>query len=116
MKKIFTIASLFSFVFLFAQNEVAKKIQELAIPYNGPIGKLDLYKVNLFAEGFHVDTDKAKNIAYDKGVHYRGIVKGDYNSVASFNFFPNELNGVASNDDLNNLVIGKLDKTNNVND
>ncbi len=170
MKKIFTIASLFSFVFLFAQNEVAKKIQELeasrvvfrpftvltvsqnkpdeninkvvtdatlatikttvvndivankyefielSFPYNGSIVKLDLYKVNLFAEGFHVDTDKAKNIAYEKGVHYRGIVKGDYNSVASFNFFPNELNGVASNNELNNLVIGKLDKINNVND
>ena len=29
MKKIFTIASLFSFVFLFAQNQVAKRIQEL---------------------------------------------------------------------------------------
>ncbi|MFY8180379.1 MAG: M12 family metallo-peptidase [Flavobacterium sp.] len=170
MKKIFTIASLFSFVFLFAQNEVAKKIQELeasrvvfrpftvltasqnkpdkninkvvtdatlatikttvvndivankyefielSFPHNGSIVKLDLYKVNLFAEGFHVDTDKAKNIAYEKGVHYRGIVKGDYNSVASFNFFPNELNGVASNIELNNLVIGKLDKINNVND
>ena len=170
MKNIFTIASLFSFVFLFAQNEVAKKIQELeaskvvfrpftvlsasqnkpdeninkvvtdatlatikttvvndivankyefielSLPYNGSIVKLDLYKVNLFAEGFHVDTDKAKNIAYEKGVHYRGIVKGDYNSVASFNFFPNELNGVVSNIELNNLVIGKLDKINNVND
>jgi hypothetical protein len=170
MKKIFTIASLFSFIFLFAQNEVAKKIQEfeasrvvfrpftvltvsqnipdeninkvvtdatlatikttvvndivankyefieLSFPYNGSIVKLDLYKVNLFAEGFHVDTDKAKNIAYEKGVHYRGIVKGDYNSVASFNFFPNELNGVASNNELNNLVIGKLNKMNNVND
>jgi hypothetical protein len=170
MKKIFTIASLFSFVFLFAQNQVAKRIQELetsrvvfrpftvltvsqnipdeninkvvtdatlatikttvvndivankyefielSFPYNGSIVKLDLYKVNLFAEGFHVDTDKAKNIAYEKGVHYRGIVKGDYNSVASFNFFPNELNGVASNNELNNLVIGKLNKINNVND
>lgn len=170
MKKIFTIASLFSFIFLFAQNEVAKKIQELEVskvvfrpftvltasndkpdeninkvvtdatlatikttvvndivankyefielsfPYNGSIIKLDLFKVNLFAEGFHVDTDKAKNIAHKKGVHYRGIVKGDYNSVASFNFFPNELNGVASNIELNNLVIGKLDKVNNVND
>lgn len=170
MKKIFTIASLFSFVFLFAQNEVAKKIQELetsrvvfrplsvliatsekpddnlnnivtdatlakiktsvvndivankyefielSIPYNGSIVKMDLYKVNLFAEGFHVDTDKSKNITYNPGVHYRGIVKGDYNSVASFNFFPNEFNGVASNDELNNLVVGKFEKVGNVTD
>ncbi|WP_298395532.1 M12 family metallo-peptidase [Flavobacterium sp.] len=170
MKKIFTIASLFSFVFLFAQNEVAKKIQELetsrvvfrplsvltatsekpnenlnnivtdatlatikttvvndivankyefielSIPYNGSIVKMDLYKVNLYAEGFHIDTDKSKNIAYNPGVHYRGIVKGDYNSVASFNFFPNEFNGVASNDALNNLVVGKFEKVGNVTD
>ena len=170
MKKIFTIASLLSFVFLFAQNEVAKKIQELerqrivfkpfsvltvsqekpdenmnnvvtdatlaiiktavvndivtnkyefielTIPYNGKLVTLDLFKVNLFAEGFHVDTNKAKNISYQSGVYYRGIVKGDYNSIASFNFFNNELNGIASNDELNNLVIGKLDKKNNTTD
>jgi len=160
---------LFSFVFLFAQNEVAKKVQELekqridfkpfsvlqvvtspqynfdkvvenatiatiknevvndivankyqfielTIPYNGSIVTLDLYQVNLFAEGFHVDTDKSKNIAYQKGVYYRGIVKGDYNSIASFNFFNNELNGLVSNDELTNLIVGKLGKEGNNSD
>lgn len=169
MKKIFTIASLLSFVCLFAQNEVAKKIQELekqrvefkpftvldvanapkynfdkvvenatvatlkndvvndivthqyqfvevTLPYNGKLVTLDMYQVNLFAEGFHVDTDKSKNIAYQKGVYYRGIVKGDYTSIASFNFFKNELNGLVSNDELTNLVIGKLGKTDNTTD
>jgi len=169
MKKIFTIASLLSFVCLFAQNEVAKKIQELekqrvefkpftvldvanapkynfdkvvenatvatlkkevvndivthqyqfvevTLPYNGKWVTLDMYQVNLFAEGFHVDTDKSKNIAYQKGVYYRGIVKGDYTSIASFNFFKNELNGLVSNDELTNLVIGKLGKTDNTTD
>jgi hypothetical protein len=170
MKKIFTIASLLSFVFLFAQNEVAKKIQdlenqrtvfkpfsvlnlsqvntnndldrvvsnatfakirtatvnnivvnkyefiELTIPYNGTIVTLDLYKVNLFSNGFQIDTDKNKNIAYQSGVHYRGIVKGDYNSIASFNFFDNELNGIVSSNELTNLVIGKLAKKSNTTD
>ncbi|MEC4003370.1 M12 family metallo-peptidase [Flavobacterium sp. SUN052] len=169
MKKIFTIASLFSFVFLFAQHEVAKKIQELEtqrtffkpfsvlklvanndisinkivenatnatidkkvvndivankyqnieinFPYNGKIVTLDLYKVDLFSEDFHVDTDKQKNISYNKGVYYRGIVNGDYTSVACFNFFENELNGMVSNDELSNLIIGKLDKINNTTD
>lgn len=169
MKKIFTIASLLSFVCLFAQNEVAKKIQELekqrvefkpftvldvanapkynfdkvvenatvatlkndvvndivthqyqfvevTLPYNGKLVTLDMYQVNLFAEGFHVDTDKSKNITYQKGVYYRGIVKGDYTSIASFNFFKNELNGLVSNDELTNLVIGKLGKTDNTTD
>jgi hypothetical protein len=170
MKKILTIISLFSFVFLFAQHEVGKKILELekqktifkpffvldvvqkaaesnlnkvvanatiatiktnvvndivsnkypnielTIPYNGKTVTVDLYQVNLLAEGFHIDTDKQKNISYQKGVYYRGIVKGDYTSIVSFNFFDNELNGIISNNELSNLVVGKLDKLNNKTD
>ncbi len=89
---------------------------ELTIPYNNKLLTVDLYKVNLVAEGFHVDTDKQKNIVYQKGVYYRGIVKGDYASVVSFNFFNNELNGVISSPELTNVVIGKLDKKNNTTD
>ncbi len=87
---------------------------EIEIPYNNQNVTLSLYKVNLFAQDFHVDTDVQKNINYEKGVYYRGIVKGDYTSVASFNFFNNELNGVISSDTLANLVVGKLHKSNNV--
>lgn len=86
---------------------------ELAIPYEGQTVLVDLYKANPFNENFHVDTDKAKNIAYQRGVYYRGIVKGDENSIASFNFFNGEFNGIVSATGLNNLVIGKLDKKNN---
>jgi hypothetical protein len=89
---------------------------ELEIPYNGAILKVDLYKIDLFSEGFHIDTDKQKNISYNKGVYYRGILKGNYTSVASFNFFDNEFNGIVSSTGLSNLVIGKLDKPNNTTD
>jgi len=170
MKKFFTIVLLLFFVASFAQQEVAKKIQELerkqtifspfsvldvvqntsgyslekvvesatiatiktnvindiiannyqnielTIPFQKKNITLDLYQVNLVAEGFHVDTDKLKNITYQKGLYYRGIVKGDYASVVSFNFFNNELNGVISSPELTNIVIGKLDKKNNTTD
>jgi Metallo-peptidase family M12/Secretion system C-terminal sorting domain len=89
---------------------------EIEIPYQSETVVVQLYKVNLFAEGFHIDTDKAKNIAYNPGVYYRGIVKNDTKSVVSFNFFENELNAIISSDSLNNLVIGKLDKINNNSD
>jgi len=89
---------------------------EVAIPYLQSTIQVQLYKVKLFAEGFHVDTDQSTSIAYEKGVHYRGIVKNDPNSVASFNFFKGELNGMISSEALNNLVIGKLDKANNTSD
>jgi hypothetical protein len=97
---------------------VSNKYQniELAIPYNGKVVTVDLYQVNLLAEGFHIDTDKQKNISYQKGVYYRGIVKGDYTSIASFNFFNNEFNGIISNNELSNLEVGKLDKANNKTD
>lgn len=89
---------------------------EVEIPYQGTIITTQLYQVNLFAEGFHIDTDKAKSIAYEKGVYYRGIVKGDSNSLVSFNFFREEFNAVISSKMLNNLVVAKLDKANNSSD
>ena len=100
------------------QNLVADKSEyiELAIPYAGNTITMQLYKVDIFAEGFHVDTDKQKSIPYEKGVYYRGIVKGDSNSVAAFSFFKNELNGMVSSDAFNNLVVGKLNRAGNVND
>ncbi|MFN7674718.1 M12 family metallo-peptidase [Flavobacterium sp.] len=89
---------------------------ELEIPYQNQSIAILLYKVNPFAEGFHVDTDKGKNISYQKGVHYRGIIKGETNSVSSFNFFNGEFNGILSSSTLGNVVVGKLDKVNNQTD
>jgi len=89
---------------------------EIEIPYLGSTIDIQLYKVDIFAEGFHVDTDQSKSVAYQKGVYYRGIVKNDPSSIAAFSFFNNELNGMISNNSLNNLVIGKLDKVNNITD
>lgn len=89
---------------------------EVEIPYQGVIIEVQLYKVNLLAEGFHVDTDKATAVPYEPGLYYRGIVKGDPNSTVSFNFFKDEMNGIISNDALHNLVIGKLDQPYNTSD
>ncbi len=89
---------------------------EIDLPYDGQMIKVALYKVDLFNQNFHVDTDKSANVAYDKGVHYRGIIKGDPMSIASLNFFKDELNGVVSSEKFNNLVIGKLVSEANVSD
>lgn len=86
---------------------------ELEIPYENKLISVLLYKVNPFTEDFQIDTDKQKNIAYQKGVYYRGIIKNDVNSISSFNFFNGEFNGIISSESLGNLVIGKLDKKDN---
>ncbi|MEC4048256.1 M12 family metallo-peptidase [Flavobacterium sp. SUN046] len=167
MKKILTLILLFQFILLSAQNEVAKKVQELrsqklvfktfsiltpsntiattevdkvvnnatlatlkadqvndivahsyqyielSIPYNNTTVEVQLYQVDLFHDNFHVDTNRQKNIPYQAGVYYRGIVKDDFHSVVTFNFFQNECNGIISSDALANLVVGKLKKPNN---
>jgi hypothetical protein len=89
---------------------------ELEIPYQNQNIVVLLYKVNPFAEGFHVDTNKRKDIAYQKGVYYRGIIKGETHSVSAFNFFNGEFNGIISSSELGNIVVGKLNKINNQTD
>ncbi|TRW22770.1 T9SS type A sorting domain-containing protein [Flavobacterium zepuense] len=89
---------------------------ELEVPYNNSAVTVQLYRLEVQAKGFHVDTDKQKNIAYTGGAYYRGIIKGNSSSLVSFSFFDNEVNGIISGGTLNNLVIGKLQKQGNVSD
>lgn len=89
---------------------------EINIPYNGTELTLQLYRSEIFSPGFHADTDKQVAVPYEPGVYYRGIIKGDFNSLVSFNFFRNELNGVISGQSLGNVVVGKIAKAGNVSD
>jgi hypothetical protein len=88
----------------------------LEIPYNNQILNIKLFQYDIFANGFHIDTDKKQNNEYEKGVYYRGIINNDYASVASFSFFKNEFSGVISASNLGNIVVGKLDKKDNLTD
>lgn len=82
----------------------------LTIPYQGSDIAINLYKVNIFSDGFHMDTDKEKDYAYKHGVYYRGHMKNDNNSLASFSFFEKEMSGIVSNQEHKNIVVGKLAK------
>jgi len=95
---------------------VAHRYQTLQVevPYLGQSILVDLYQSDPFQANFHIDTDKQTDVAYQKGVYYRGIVHGDVNSVASFSFFQNEATGIVSADGIANLVIGKLDRPQNI--
>lgn len=89
---------------------------EISIPYNGSSVDIVLYRVNPFADNFTLNTNLRQNLDYTPGVYYRGIVKGNLNSVASFNFFEDKFSGIVSSDELSNLNIGKLQLENNQND
>lgn len=89
---------------------------ELKIPYQNQEIALQLYRVNPFSDHFSVDTNKNQNIPYQKGVYYRGIIKGNPESISSFSFFEGDFNGIFSSTDLGNIVVGKIDKPNNSTD
>ncbi len=100
-------------------NEIASNtldFLELEIPYQNQKIQILLYRVDPFAKDFKIDTDKQNNIEYQKGAYYRGIIKGNLNSVSAFNFFNGEFNGIFSSKELGNIVVGKIDKPNNQND
>jgi hypothetical protein len=84
----------------------------LTIPYNNSLVTLLLYRVEIAATDFHIDTDKKNNFSYVPGAYYRGIIKGNPKSVAAFSFFDNEMYGVASASGISNLVVARL-KTEN---
>lgn len=89
---------------------------EIEVPYNGKSIKVLLYQQEILADNFHVDTDKAVNVSFEAGVYYRGTISGNNTAVAAFSFFKNQMQGIVSADDLNNLVIGKIDVKGNTED
>jgi phosphatidylinositol-3-phosphatase len=81
----------------------------LALPAEGRSVELELVKVDLFSSDFSVvtNTSKGEPVAYDQGVHYRGIVKGDPNSVAAISVFRNEVMGMYSTGE-GNFILAKM--------
>jgi hypothetical protein len=74
--------------------------------------ELELARVNILSKDFQLSAtgNKGKDkLNYKAGVYYRGIIKGDDNSVAAISIFDDFLMGVISSRD-GNLVLGPVDK------
>lgn len=89
---------------------------EISIPYQGQSIEVQLYRVNPFTDSFTLKTNKKEFVDYIPGVYYRGIVKNDPNSLASFSFFGDKFSGIISANEYQNLNIGKLQRENNTTD
>ncbi|ASK29474.1 zinc metalloprotease [Chryseobacterium sp. T16E-39] len=82
---------------------------EMSFPFEGnKTVTVELYKNEIFTNNFRVTTNKGETVNYTPGVYYRGIVKGDNNSIVAFSFFDNDVVGVASTNELGNVVLGKV--------
>ena len=87
------------------------KAIKLKIPYKGQNLTVDLVEAENMTEDFQVLTSASNNLPvdYEKGKHFRGILSGDNNSVASFSIFSNEIIGIVSIPNVGNIVVARLD-------
>jgi len=72
--------------------------------------ELELIKSNIEAEDFQVGTkgiDSRENILYKGGLHYRGIIAGNNQSIAAVSIFENEI-FILFADDAGNYNLGKM--------
>ena len=91
---------------LYQQNEVAV---DMAIPFKDKVLEVELVQVELFAPDFKItENDGAeKEVPFQPGRFYRGIVKGDEHSMVTVSIFENELYGIVSTAKTGNINIVK---------
>lgn len=72
--------------------------------------QLDLVQHQIFSEDFVLFASDAPGVPvnYTHGLHYRGIVSGDPNSIVALSVFNHELMGLISTGE-GNLVLGRID-------
>jgi hypothetical protein len=77
---------------------------------------MKLARVNLTTDDFTVGTkgtNAQESVPYKHGIHYRGIVEGDDQSVAALSFYNDDLMGFYATSD-GNYDIGKLEGEDNL--
>jgi hypothetical protein len=85
----------------------------LIIPsFNGNAFDLELIPIEIYASGFRLLNAANQEVAFSKSIHYKGIIKGDNNSLAALSISDGEVSGFISNKD-GNYVLGKSRKSGN---
>lgn len=80
----------------------------VSIPYDGTEIEVKLFLETNYLEGFYPKDHNMNIIPYQGGLYYKGIINGDYNSLATISFFPNNVVGVVSTTSApGNIVIAK---------
>ncbi|MFN0213418.1 MAG: fibronectin type III domain-containing protein [Saprospiraceae bacterium] len=69
-----------------------------AIPTEKGKLELELVQVKILAEDFYVSTNNETKATYQPAIHYRGILQGDQNSVASLSVSTSGVMGMMSNE------------------
>jgi len=70
--------------------------------------KLELTKVEIFTSDFKVSTSSGKNIEFKEGIFYRGVIRGDTNSIVTVSISADEISGIISSS-TSNYDLGKVE-------
>jgi hypothetical protein len=86
----------------------------LALPADFRSGSLELELVQVdIGHEFPVkEASHGRPVEVDRGLHYRGIVKGDPGSIVAISLFDEEVMGLVSTSADGNMVLGKLEGRN----
>ena len=81
--------------------------------------QLELTKVHILSDQFRVKTDQTDNFPMSTealGVHYRGVIKGNDQSLVAISFLGEEVMGMVSASAFGNMVLGKVGGGNSTNE
>ncbi|WP_025664741.1 M12 family metallo-peptidase [Aquimarina megaterium] len=85
----------------------------LSIPGKKSAMSLDLVKVSIRTDDFSaIDMPSGKVLSRDNVAHYRGVVKGQSNSLVALSFYEDKVSGFISIDGQDgNMVVGPVDNS-----
>lgn len=70
--------------------------------------ELELVKVDVLSPEFTLSTDVQENVPYEEGVHYRGIVRGNLQSLAAVSIFSDGIMAMIMNES-GSYQVGKME-------
>ncbi|CAH0995081.1 hypothetical protein EMA8858_01201 [Emticicia aquatica] len=73
---------------------------------------LELIQIDIFGNNFKVVNGSNQEILVERGIYYKGIIKGDKESLVSISIANGEICGIISNK-YGNYILGKLRDSNN---
>ncbi len=101
-------------VHLVSLNLETKDLSNSAISFKIPLGRevvdIDLLEVPDSFHDYEVTNEKEERFFVNKNQarHYRGVIRGEANSIVAISFFDENVMGIISNED-GNYNIGKID-------
>lgn len=95
-------------------NKQSPEALSLALPRdkNGQVFQMDLIRIDLHTPDFKLNTSADGPIAYQPGIHYRGVLRNEAKTSVALSFFKDQVMGVIGFSESSNWILGRLDGAN----